>query len=468
MKESELALVFLLARNNFFEFRLLMHKRLKIGWWQREVSHQLQQFYTDYKAGLRPQLVIAAPPQHGKSTIINDFILWAMGKDSENQESELKIIYASFSDALGVRSNRRIQRFTNTKRYKDIFPNFKPTHKTLDLILFGEDGYFRNTTIGGAITGEAMILGVIDDFTKGRSESNSATIRDRTWEWFTSDFSTRFSEDGSFLCICTRWHVDDLIGRLLEVKPTTRVLKYQAIAEHDEDHRKQGDALFPEHKSLAFLQEVKAILPSAAWNSLYQQNPTIAEGNFFKPDFIVTVDALPAGLQLVRAWDFASTANGGDYTVGLKLGYNRKSKTVYLIDVVRGQYAPEDVERILLSTAQADDRAVKIRIPQDPAQAGKYQVQNFVKLLSGYSVIAERVTGDKETRAGSIAAQVNIGNVFMLRGAWNRAFIEELRLFPNGINDDQVDALSDAFNHFINNGGDIDYTPAPDNHFFDY
>jgi hypothetical protein len=402
--ESELAKR--LARSSFWHFRLYLHKRLKVGWWQKEVSYQLQLFYEDYVSGLRPQLVITAPPQHGKSTIINDFILWAMGKDSDYPESELKIIYASFSDALGTRSNRRIQRFIATQKYKGIFPNFNQTHKTLDLILCGQDGYFRNTTIGGPITGETMDWGVIDDYTKGRAEANSATIRDKTWEWFTSDFSTRFSDQGAFLCICTRWHVDDLIGRLVEVKPSIKVLKYHAIAEHDEQYRKQGEALFPEHKSLGFLKEIKSILPCAAWNSLYQQNPTIAEGNFFKPDFIETVDALPAGLQIIRAWDFASTANGGDYTVGLKLGYDSRNKLVYVVDVVRGQYAPEDVERILLNTAQRDGKQVKIRIPQDPAQAGKYQVKNFVKVLQGFSVKAERVSGDKETRAFPVASQL--------------------------------------------------------------
>jgi len=125
-----------LARSDFWAFRLLMHKRLKVGWWQKEVSYKLQQFHTDYLAGLRPKLIITAPPQHGKSTIINDFLLWAIGKDSQTDENELKIIYASFSDALGTRANRRIQRFTSTQRYQDIFPKFKVTHKTLDLILY--------------------------------------------------------------------------------------------------------------------------------------------------------------------------------------------------------------------------------------------------------------------------------------------------------------------------------------------
>ena len=435
------------ARNSFLEFRKLIHKRLLIGWWQEEISQELENFYYNWKDGLRPKLIITCPPQHGKSTIVNDLLLWAIGKESES-ENDIKLIYASFSDSLAVRANRRIQRITSTSNYKAIFPKFAPTSKTQDLILFGDDSYFRNTTIGGAITGEQMDWGVIDDFTKGRAEANSETIRNKIWDWFTSDFSTRYSEKSAFLCICTRWHVSDMIGTLLEVDPTVKILKYPAIAEMDEAHRAQGEPLFPEHKSLEFLSGIKAIIPSYGWNSLYQCNPTLAEGNFFKPDFIQVVDALPAGLEFVRAWDLAATANGGDYTAGGKVAYDKFNQVAYIADYVRGQWGPDDVEKILKSTAQSDGVRCKIRLPQDPGQAGKAQIRNLVKLLAGFSVIAETVSGDKETRASPVAAQVNIGNVYMLRGSWNRAFIEELRLFPNGVNDDQVDALSDGYNHF--------------------
>ena len=576
-----------LARSDFWRFRLMMHKRLKVGWWQKEVSYQLQKFYDDFQNGLRPQLVIQAPPQHGKSVIINDFLLWIIGKDSEKKESELKIIYAAFSDALSTRANRRIKRFTATKTYSAIFPRYQQTFPTnQDLISFGSDGYFRNTTTGGAITGESMdcitkgtliatnkglvavenlninnliltfnngvlsyewlcnithtvsheiyrvttesgrilectgdhgiftkhkgyveanelsvgdnvvciwqenihenwyydtirniekisdeaityditvannhnffangILvhncGIIDDPVKGRESANSATVREKTWDWFTSDFKTRFSDNGAFLCILTRWHVDDVIGRLLETDNTVKSLLYPAIAEHDEQNRKAGDALFPEHKSIEFLKGVKRVMPAATWESLYQQHPTIKEGNFFKPDLISLTDAVPSNLQIVRAWDFAATANGGDYTVGVKLGYDKETQLAYVLDVVRGQFAPEEVELILKNTADKDGHSVKILLPQDPGQAGKSQAKSFVKLLSGYSVLVSTVSGDKETRASPVAAQANVGNLLMIRAGWNREFIEELRNFPNGKNDDQVDALSDCYNHFV-------------------
>lgn len=438
-----------LARQSFWHFRLFMHPKLKVGWFQRDVSQHLQQFYEDYTAGLRPQLVIQAPPQHGKSVIINDFIMWLMGN-----EQDTKFIYAAFSDALSTRANRRIQRFIASDRYKELFPKFATSPPvTQNLIGFGEDGYFRNTTINGAITGESLDIGIIDDPIKGREAANSETIREKTWEWYTSDFRSRFSEYAAFLCILTRWHIDDVIGRLIEADPTVKVLRYPALAEEDETNRCKGEALFPEHKSNEFLGKIKAVLSSAAWNSLYQQNPTLAEGNFFKPDQIKIVDALPTGLRFVRAWDLAATANGGDYTVGKKIGYDDKTHNIYLADNVRGQFGPDEVEAVLLNTANADGKTCKIRLPQDPGQAGKSQARALVKLLAGFSVIVDTVSGDKETRASPFAAQCNVGNVYMLRGSWNRAYIEELRLFPNGINDDQVDASSDAYNHFVKKTG---------------
>lgn len=431
-----------LARSSFWHFRLYIHKKLKVGAWQRDACYALQQFYEDYKKGLRPQLVIQAPPQHGKSVIVNDFIIWVMGKDSENDEVELKIIYAAFSDALSTRGNRRIQRFTATLNFNDLFPNYRTVSPVnQNLIGFGDDGFFRNTTTNGPITGETMDLGIIDDPTKGREAANSPTIREKTWDWFTSDFITRFSDNGAFLCILTRWHVDDLIGRLLNEDATVVQKAYKAIS-------KDGYALFPEHKSLDFLKKRKKIMPQATWNSLYQQNPTIAEGNFFKPDLIPIVDVLPPDLKQVRVWDLAATENGGDFTVGMRFGYDKKQTKSYVFDVVRGQFSPEDVEKIVLKTAKQDGKKCHILIPQDPGQAGKAQARNFARILKGFSFTIETVNGDKVTRASPAAAQLNMGNISILRAFWNRVFIEELRLFPNGVNDDQVDTLSDSYNHF--------------------
>ncbi len=166
---------------------------------------------------------------------------------------------------------------------------------------------------------------------------------------------------------------------------------------------------------------------------------------------IGVVDALPATTkQGCRAWDLGATADGGDYTAGPKI-FDGGDGYWYIADMVRGQFGPDEVETTIKNTASRDGVNIKIRLPQDPGQAGKSQAKSFVKKLSGYSVVAKPVSGDKATRAQPFAAQVNIGNVRMLRGAWNDDLIEELRNFPNGTHDDQIDGCSDAFNE-LNEG----------------
>jgi predicted phage terminase large subunit-like protein len=453
-----------LARKDFLHFRRLVNPKSKRGWWQTEIARELQAFYDDLVAGKRPKLVIQAPPQHGKSVQIIDFIAWLAGKNPD-----YRTIYTSFSDRLGIRANLRLQRLYDSEIYRSIFPGTRINSSSAvsvsaqhlrnrEIVEYvGHDGFFRNTTVRGSITGESLDLGVIDDPIRGRADANSAAIRQAAWDWFTDDFFTRFSEDAGLLAILTRWHIDDPIGRLVERYPEIRVLSYPAIAEVDEPHRKAGEALFPELKSLDFLLERKQVMSSSNWLALYQQRPTAAEGNLFKPEKLEIVDAIPAGTRFVRGWDFASTADGGDWTVGGKLGVTPGGRWI-IADIERFRGGPETVEASLLNTSRRDGTACRVRIPQDPGQAGKSQAANFTKLLVGFGATSKPVSGDKVTRAEPFAAQVNVGNVMMLRADWNSPLIDEMRVFPNGTHDDQVDALSDAFDELnINNFGMLDW-----------
>jgi hypothetical protein len=199
-----------------------------------------------------------------------------------------KTIFGSYSDDLGVRTNTELQRIYSTDTFKGIFPGTRisEAHTSSDKWKRNENlieyvnrgGSFRNTTVAGQVNGQELHLGVIDDPLKGRAEAHSPTIRDKTWEWFADDFMSRFAKDGALLVVMTRWHKDDLLGRFLEKFPDVRVLRYPAIAEHDELHRKKGEALFPEHKPLDFLMERRKLLTEASWESIYQQNPIVVGG----------------------------------------------------------------------------------------------------------------------------------------------------------------------------------------------
>jgi hypothetical protein len=151
------------------------------GWWPQHVAKHLQKVYKDLETGKRPKLAITAPPQHGKSMSVTEFIAWVAGRNPD-----LKTIFASYSDTLGERTSLGLQRIFEQPNYKKIFGRTRvglPCWKfTSDLIEYCDfRGSFRHTTSLGAVTGLELHLGVIDDPVKGRAEAFSKTIRDRTF-----------------------------------------------------------------------------------------------------------------------------------------------------------------------------------------------------------------------------------------------------------------------------------------------
>ena len=438
------------ARTSFWAFRCYMNPKMKKGWWQRKIAEELQVFYEDIVAGKRPKLVIQAPPQHGKSVIIIDFLAWVAG-----QNPDLKTIFASFSDRLGVRANRFLQRIYDSAKYRRIFPNTRidaqggswvRNREMLEYI--DHVGYFRNTTVRGSVTGESLDLGVIDDPIKGRAEANSPSVRDGAWEWLTDDFLTRFSDEGALLIILTRWHVDDPVGRLLAEDPEVRVVTYPAIAIEDEEFRKVGDPLFPEHKSLEFLLARKAILSESSWESLYQQSPFIRSGGMFPIDKFVIVDTFDPTevLKSIRYWDKAGTKDGdGAETAGVLL-HKLRDGTFLVEHLVHGRWAALEREKHIKTWTMADGIGVQSHVEQEPGSGGKESAESTIRNNAGFSVYADRPSGDKVVRAEPYAAQVQGGNVKVLRGPWNKAFLECHEYFPNGKTKDIVDASSGAFN----------------------
>jgi hypothetical protein len=357
------------ARESFSAFRSWIRPGLISGWWLRELAQHLQAFYEDFMAGKRPWLAILAPPQHGKTTIANDFSAYVAGRNPDK-----KIIYSSYGDELGLRANSELQRTIASPRFQELFPGTRigmPGWQcNQSVVEFVEHtGSFCNTTVNGAITGLQLHLGIIDDPLKGRSEANSKVIRDRNWSWFTDDFATRFADDGALLTIMTRWHVDDLLGRFIERFPNVRVLRYPAIAEHDEQHRRAGEALFPELKQLDFLQERRKILTEASWQALYQQNPFVVGGGIFPVDKLRVMPVFDRSKirRSVRAWDKGATHGAGDYTAGV-LMHAMKDGTFVIEHVVRGQWSALVREQQIKATAAADSNSIKNSY--DPAFTG--------------------------------------------------------------------------------------------------
>ncbi|WP_397570645.1 phage terminase large subunit [Schlesneria sp. T3-172] len=194
--------------------------------------------------------------------------------------------------------------------------------------------------------------------------------------------------------------------------------------------------------NLLNLEDVeKQRLADGNWNAKRQA------GMFFKIGQIQMIDALPIGLTFCRAWDLAATDGDGDWTVGAKIGRDDDG-FFYIADVVRGQWEASYRDKMICQTTGLDGRhKCKVRVPQDPAAAGKAEAARMTRMLSGFDVRADVVSGDKQKRATGFAAQVNAGNVRALRGPWLPGLLSRLDAFPtDGAPDDEIDALADAFN----------------------
>lgn len=445
-----------LARRNLEDFIRYTYPNYDFGWFNEELASVLTQFVEDVVDGKQPRVMISAPPRSGKSEQVSRRLpAFALGK-----YPNLEVISTSYSASLANKMSSDVQRIMSEATYTQVFPDtILPSRKDINYTrtkelfqIVGHKGAYRAAGVGGGITGMGADIGIIDDPVANGAQANSKTYRDAVWEWYTTTFYTRLSPNSGILLCMTRWHEDDLAGRLLEAAKNDDgdkwvVIDYPAIAEKDEKHRKKGEALQPSRFSLKRLLQIMKASGTRAWNALYQGKPTSVEGEIFKTEMIQTIDAVPAGviIRKVRAWDLAATKNGGDYTVGVLMGQGSDNR-YYILDVVRGQYSALEVEQIIKATATRDGYDTDIRIPQDPGATGKIFAQRIVGMLAGFVARAVAVNGDKVLRSAAFAAQVEAGNVVMVRAPWNKKFTDEYGDFPLGKNDDQVDAGADAFN----------------------
>lgn len=448
------------ARSSLLAFTQYTFPQYRPNW-----HHELLCDYLDrFVSGEIKRLMVMMPPRNGKSELISRRLpAYMLGRDPDTQ-----LMATSYASTLSQRFNRDVQRIIDSPKYQQLFTEVTLSGKNVRTVaqggtwlrnseifeIVGSTGLYRNAGVGGGITGMGFDYGIIDDPVKDAKEANSETVRNSVWEWYTSTFWTRQQQDAGIVMVMTRWHMDDLVGRLLERMRSEdgeqwEVLELPAVMlepdkKHPDDPRDYGEALWPSDYPIGFLNQVE-LQNKFVFAALYQQHPIPAGAGLFDTSKIEIVEDVPAKLEQGRFYDLAVTAKKtSDYTAGVLMGID-KDETVYILDVYRVQKTPTQVEAGIVQNAHVDGTRTRIRLEAE--KAGIMQLDYLLRNpeLRGYTLDAKPPIGDKYTRAQPFATRVNAGKVKMKKANWNRAFLDELDTFPMGAHDDQVDACSGGY-----------------------
>jgi predicted phage terminase large subunit-like protein len=375
------------------------------------------------------RLMIFMPPRHGKSELASKrFPAWCLGRDPKRQ-----IIAASYNSDLANDFGRNVRNLVAEPEFGQVFKGvtLAPDSQAANRMNTNHGGTYVAAGVGTAVTGRGAHIALIDDPFKDREEADSERRRELVWDWYRSTLYTRLMPGGAIVLIQTRWHEDDLAGRLLEQeRDQWEVLELPAID-------RQGKPLWPEWYDLSALERIKATIGPREWSALYQQSPQPDEGTFFQRDWFKTWGKLPE-LRYYGTSDYAVTDGGGDYTVHRVWGIDAQGQ-VYRVDGWRGQTAADTwIERKL-------DLIAKHKPLAWFGEGGV--IQKAVEPMLKRRMLERRVhcrlewlssIHDKPTRARSFQALASMGKVFLEPGA----DISEFLAFPAGKHDDDVDTGS--------------------------
>jgi predicted phage terminase large subunit-like protein len=406
--------------------------------------------------GKHDRLLLMLPYASGKTFYTSRmFPAWALA-----YRPGIQIIGVSHTEVFGIENSGHIQRIV--RENAAVF-GYTLSDERKDLWHTSNGGQLYMTSVDGTVLGFRADLIIADDLVRSREETLNESQRDKRWSWFKNELQSRRSPDMRMVVIGTPQHEDDIPARIQRDHHVGwRVIRLPAFAEaNDILGRLPGSPLWsndPRQPGYAddlarIRSELEPALPRLFFGP-YQLSPYSPLGDWFHPAKMPIIEAhvVPHISVKVRAWDFGATTKG-DWTVGLLLGRTYDSNRIVqwiVLDVIRLRAGPEEVRRVVRAAAASDGYGTKIWIPRDPGSAGVDQADSMIRMLAGYPVHAERMTGHKTTRAESCASQLNIGRIGMVRAGWNGALTEELTAFPSGRHDDQVDALSLAFSKLEN------------------
>lgn len=420
--------------------------------------------------GEQLSVLIEMPPRHGKSmTVTETFPSYYIGRNPDK-----RVIAAAYSDGLATKFGR-----LNRNKFNEFSHIFgeklsESNSATKDWGVEDKRGGMIATGIGGSITGQGADLMIIDDPIKNAKEAGSQTIRDNIWDEWESTLSTRLHDGASVIVIMTRWHEDDLIGRLLKQSPRNWIrLRLPAIAEDADDllGRKEGEALCPE---LGFDEEwaasKKTEVGSRTWASLYQQRPTPAGGSIFKREWIKfyvrdkamhkelglsdDVEVLPVHWdKQAQSWDCTfKESDTSDFVAGGVIA--RKKAQYFLLDVAHKRMGFVDTMKAIRAMSDKWPKA-RSKYIEDKAN-GTAIIEMLQDEISG--IIPVNPDGGKEARANAVSPLFEAGNVYFphpLMCPWIEDVIDELVTFPNAAHDDLVDMITQGLNQMYSSSSNL-------------
>lgn len=456
------------ARRSLLEFTKYTFPKYEVNWHHKALAKQLDRILSHDLT----RLMVFMPPRYGKTELASRrFPAYVLGKNPD-----AKVIACSYAASLAHDINRDVQRIIDSKPYQELFPNTRlfgknvrtSTHNTYlrnnDIFeIVGHRGFYKAAGVQGGITGKGYDIGIIDDPIKNAEQAFSPTYREKVWEWYTTTFHSRKEKGAAIILIMTRWHEDDLAGRLLsqdddsEFAEDWKVIQFKAIKERPPsetpgDPRKEGTPLWPSKFTLDDVKKDRKLMGSRKFNALHQQKPhKKKEGALWNYDVIQRAVTHPDLVRIVVAVDppiskGAESAEAGIIVAGVDAqGYG------YVLEDASGKYSPGGWAK---KTASLYDKWSADRIVAETNQGGD-MVEHTVRSVD--PMVAYRgikATRGKRLRAEPIAAQYEQHKVMHVGNKFQRLEEQMCTWEPGSKSPDRIDALVYALTElfFYNSG----------------
>jgi len=426
------------------KFAIATDKNYQANWHHEVIADKLQEAYEKVLRGERARIILEMPPRHGKSELATiKFPAWILGKDPD-----FPIMVVSYAQEKANDFGLDTKDLMNSQNYQAIFKTrLRADTQARAKWLTEQKGGYTAVGVGGAITGSGFKIGIIDDPLKNREEADSEIVEESIWKWYRSTFLTREEGNGAIIVIMTRWHDNDLVGRILrsENAKDWEVVKFPAIAEEDEEYRKKGEVLWPDRFPLDILLNKKKDLGTYEWSALYQQNPVDEETREFKQEWFKyrsLDEVLKLDTRRFVTIDPASALRDKSDFIGVCINYldteNRWNLATYKLKV-------NSMELIrFMFKLNSEIKPERFGIEQGAYRdAIKPFLEEEMRKRNEFFEVVElkHHQQNKVLRIRGLIPRYSSGSVYHI-DKMCLDLEEEMARFPKGVNDDVVDATA--------------------------